>query len=282
MSGKVYLVGAGPGDPELLTLKALRVLKSADVVLHDELIGCDMLKLIPASTLVRNVGKRGGRKNIRQQEIDCLLVQYALLDLQVVRLKGGDPLIFGRAGEEVEALRRANIEFEIIPGISAMLGAAAAVQIPLTHRAFSSSLVVLTGHSSPAGDSLDSFNTDALNNDWPKQISPGSTVVIYMPGYDYPAASRQLIATGLAPNTPCAVISKATTPDQEIHQTTLQDLHSAPRLPSPTLLVVGEVVRFARQPSPIREIASFEFPANILLEPFLRLQDLAQEPEGSE
>lgn len=277
MSGKVYLVGAGPGDPELLTLKALRVLKSADVVLHDELIGRDILNLIPASTLVRNVGKRGGRKNIRQQEIDTLLVQYALLDLQVVRLKGGDPLIFGRAGEEVEALRRANIEFEIIPGISSMLGAAAAVQIPLTHRAFSSSLVVVTGHSSPSENS-----DDLPNNDWPKQISPGSTVVVYMPGYDYPATSRQLISAGLAPNTPCAVISRATTPDQQIHQTTLQDLHSAQRLPSPTLLVVGEVVRFARQPSPIREIASFEFPANIPLEPLLRLQDLAQEPERSE
>jgi uroporphyrin-III C-methyltransferase len=149
MSGKVYLVGAGPGDSELLTLKALRLLRSADVVLHDELIGPEILKLVPASTLLRNVGKRGGRKNIRQQEIDVLLVQYALLDLQVVRLKGGDPLIFGRAGEEVEALRRANIEFEIVPGISSMLGAAAAAQIPLTHRAFSSSLVVLTGHSSP-------------------------------------------------------------------------------------------------------------------------------------
>jgi uroporphyrin-III C-methyltransferase len=152
MSGKVYLVGAGPGDPELLTLKALRLLRSADVVLHDELIGPEILKLVPASTLLRNVGKRGGRKNIRQQEIDVLLVQYALLDLQVVRLKGGDPLIFGRAGEEVEALRRANIELEIVPGISSMLGAAAAVQIPLTHRAFSSSLVVLTGHNSPRED----------------------------------------------------------------------------------------------------------------------------------
>ncbi len=277
MSGKVYLVGAGPGDPELLTLKAVRVLKSADVVLHDELIGLEILKMIPASTLVRNVGKRGGRKNIRQQEIDVLLVQYALLDLQVVRLKGGDPLIFGRAGEEVEALRRANIEFEIVPGISSMLGAAAAVQIPLTHRAFSSSLVVLTGHSSPADDSSDLFN-----NDWPRQISPGSTVVLYMPGYDYSATSRHLVAAGLSRSTPCAVISKATLPDQQVQQTTLQNLHSAPRLPSPTLLVVGEVVRFARQPSPIREIASFEFPANIPLEPIIRFQEQAQEPERSE
>jgi uroporphyrin-III C-methyltransferase len=277
MSGKVYLVGAGPGDPELLTLKALRLLKSADVVLHDELIGPEILKLIPATTLVRNVGKRGGRKNIRQQEIDTLLVQYALLDLQVVRLKGGDPLIFGRAGEEIEALQRANIEFEIVPGISSMLGAAAAVQIPLTHRAFSSSLVVLTGHSSPTEAS-----EELPDNPWPKRIAPGATVVVYMPGYDYASTVRQLVAAGLALTTSCAVISKATTSDQQIHQTTLQDLHFAPKLPSPTLLVVGEVVRFARQPSPIREIASFAFAANIPLAPLLRLQELGQDSERSE
>jgi uroporphyrin-III C-methyltransferase len=275
MSGKVYLVGAGPGDPELLTLKALRLLRSADVVLHDELIGPEILKLIPASTLLRNVGKRGGRKNIRQQEIDVLLVQYALLDLQVVRLKGGDPLIFGRAGEEVEALRRANIEFEIVPGISSMLGAAAAVQIPLTHRAFSSSLVVLTGHSSPTEDL-----NDSLDNNWPKSIAAGATVVIYMPGYNYAATCRQLVNAGLAPTTPCAVISKATSPDQRIHQTILQDLHAAPKLPTPTLLVVGEVVGLARQPSPISEIASFA--ANIPLGSFMRLQPQTQELETSE
>src|SRR5450631_159508 len=202
MSGKVYLVGAGPGDPELLTLKALRLLKSADVVLHDELIGPEILKLIPATTLVRNVGKRGGRKNIRQQEIDTLLVQYALLDLQVVRLKGGDPLIFGRAGEEIEALRRANIEFEIVPGISSMLGAAAAVQIPLTHRAFSSSLVVLTGHSSPPEVSSDSIAVDSPKNAWLSRLAPGRTVVVYVPGYEYSTISRHLIAAGLAPATP--------------------------------------------------------------------------------
>jgi uroporphyrin-III C-methyltransferase len=265
MSGKVYLVGAGPGDPDLLTLKALRLLRSADVVLHDELIGPEILKLVPASTLLRNVGKRGGRKNIRQQEIDFLLVQYALLDLQVVRLKGGDPLIFGRAGEEVEALRRANIEFEIVPGISSMLGAAAAAQIPLTHRAFSSSLIVLTGHSSPSEDLKDSFD-----NSWPKRIAPGTTVVIYMPGYNYAATCKQLVSAGLEPTAACAVISKATSPDQQIYQTTLQDLHTAPKLPTPTLLVVGEVVRLARQPSPISEIASFA--ANIPLGSFMRSQ----------
>jgi uroporphyrin-III C-methyltransferase len=275
MSGKVYLVGAGPGDSELLTLKALRLLRSADVVLHDELIGPEILKLVPASTLLRNVGKRGGRKNIRQQEIDVLLVQYALLDLQVVRLKGGDPLIFGRAGEEVEALRRANIEFEIVPGISSMLGAAAAVQIPLTHRAFSSSLIVLTGHNSPTEDLNDSFN-----NNWPKCIAPGTTVVVYMPGYNYAATCRQLVSAGLEPTTPCAVISKATSPDQQIHQTALQDLHAAPKLPTPTLLVVGEVVRLAKQLSPISEISAFA--ANIPLGSFMQSQPQAQVLETSE
>jgi uroporphyrin-III C-methyltransferase len=275
MSGKVYLVGAGPGDPELLTLKALRLLRSADVVLHDELIGPEILKLVSASTLLRNVGKRGGRKNIRQQEIDTLLVQYALLDLQVVRLKGGDPLIFGRAGEEVEALRRANIEFEIVPGISSMLGAAAAAQIPLTHRAFSSSLVVLTGHNSPTEDS-----NDAFDNNWPKRIAPGTTVVVYMPGYNYAATCRQLVSAGLEPTTPCAVISKATSPDQQIHQTTLQDLHTAPRLPAPTLLMVGEVVRLAHRPSPLSEIALFA--ANIPFGLFPRSEPHAQESERPE
>ena len=256
MSGKVYLVGAGPGDPELLTLKALRLLRTSDVILHDELIGHQILKLAPETTFRRNVGKRGGRKNIRQQEIDTLLVEYARMGLQVVRLKGGDPLVFGRAGEEVEALRRANIDFEIVPGISSMLGAAAAVQIPLTHRTFSSTLIVLTGHSTVAGGPA-----EAAPSGWPSHISPGATVVVYMPGYEYSETSRHLIAAGLEQNTPCAVISKATLADQQIYQTTLQDLHSAPRLPAPTLLIVGEVVQFARQPSPLYEIA-FRLAAN--------------------
>src|SRR6202162_2243827 len=125
MTGKVYLVGAGPGDPELLTLKALKLLKSADVVLHDDLIGPGILAFIPSSTQLHNVGKRCGRKNISQQEINGLMVQNALLGLQVVRLKGGDPLIFGRAGEEIEALRPAHIEFGIVPGVTLSLRAAA-------------------------------------------------------------------------------------------------------------------------------------------------------------
>ena len=140
MSGKVYLVGAGPGDPELLTVKALRLLRTADVVLHDDLVAPEILELIPPTIQVQNVGKRCGSKTMRQEEINFLLVTRAASGLQVVRLKSGDPLIFGRAGEEIEALRRANIEYEIVPGITSALGAAAAAGIPLTHRKASSKI----------------------------------------------------------------------------------------------------------------------------------------------
>ena len=175
MTGKVYLVGAGPGDPELLTLKALKLLKSADVVLHDDLISAEILAFIPSSTQLHNVGKRFGHKRISQAEINALMVQNALLGLQVVRLKSGDPLIFGRAGEEIEALRKADIEFEIVPGITAALGAAANAQIPLTHRQVSSALVLVTGHHAGSDEFAD----------WPAKIPTDATVVVYMPGYDY-------------------------------------------------------------------------------------------------
>src|SRR5208282_484880 len=146
MSGKVYLVGAGPGDPELLTVKALRLLRTADVVLHDDLVTSEILKLISSTAEVRNVGKRSGSKTIRQEEINFLMVTLAASGRQVLRLKSGDPLIFGRAGEEIAALRRANIEYEIVPGVTSALGAAAAAGIPLTHRQASSTLVLTTGH----------------------------------------------------------------------------------------------------------------------------------------
>ena len=239
MAGKVYLVGAGPGDPELLTLKALRVLKIADVVLHDELVGAEILSFVPATAQVHNVGKRCGRKSATQAEINALLVNYALLDLQVVRLKGGDPLIFGRGGEEIEALRHANVDVEVIPGVTAALGAAAAAQIPLTHRQFSSSLIFITNHHSSASDT----------GDWPASISPTATVVVYMPGYAYAATARQLVAAGLKASTPCAIISQATRPEEKVYLTTIEELRSAPRLAAPTLLIVGEVVRLAEHPS---------------------------------
>jgi uroporphyrin-III C-methyltransferase len=241
VAGKVYLVGAGPGDPELLTLKALKLLRRADVVLHDDLIGPEVLKLVSATAKVQNVGKRCGCHGVTQEEINALLVNYALLDLQVVRLKGGDPLIFGRAGEEIEALRRAQIEFEVVPGVTAVLGAAAATQIPLTHRRMSSALLIIPNHS--AKDP-----TSNSNDYWPAHLPQNVTVVIYMPGHQREETARKLLGAGLAADTPCAIISHATSQDQQVHRTTIQDLPSAPKLPAPTLLVVGEVARFAVQP----------------------------------
>jgi uroporphyrin-III C-methyltransferase len=236
MTGKVYLVGAGPGDPELLTLKALKLLKSADVVLHDDLIGPEILAFIPSSTEVQNVGKRFGRKSISQPEIHALMVQNALLGLQVVRLKSGDPLIFGRAGEEMEALRQAGVEFEIVPGVTAAFGAAANAKIPLTHRQVSSAVVLVTGHHA----ATDEFA------DWPAKIPTDATVVVYMPGYDYRSTAQQLLRAGVPGPTPCAIVSQATSSNEQVHLTTVEDLHTSPRLPSPTLLVVGEVVRLAK------------------------------------
>src|SRR3984885_7611390 len=146
MNGKVYLEGAGPGDPELLTVKALQLLRTAYVVLHDDLITPGILQLISLAAEVQNVGKRCGSKTIRQEEINFLMVTRAASGLKVVRLKSGDPLIFGRAGEEIAALRRANIPYEIVPGVTSALGAAAAAGIPLTHRQISNTLVLTAGH----------------------------------------------------------------------------------------------------------------------------------------
>src|SRR5271157_5880668 len=211
MKGKVYLVGAGPGDPELLTLKALRLLRSAEAVLHDDLVAPEILKLIPSTAQIHNVGKRCGKKKILQGEINCLMVALAASGLRVVRLKGGDPLIFGRAGEEIESLRRNNIPFEIVPGVTSSLGAAASVQIPLTHRRASSALVLVTAHRAserrPSGK--DAAEKDA--SDWSKFVASGATLVMYMPGNNYLEIAKRLMAAGLTGETPCAIISRATT-----------------------------------------------------------------------
>ena len=235
MKGKVYLVGAGPGDPELLTVKALRLLQSAQAVLHDDLVAPEILDLIPATAQIHNVGKRCGKKNILQEEINFLMVALADSGLRVVRLKSGDPLIFGRAGEEIESLRWANIAYEIVPGVTSALGAAAAAQIPLTHRRASSALVLMTAHQA-AG-------SDAAN--WSKLAGSGATLVIYMPGQNYAGVAEKLKEAGLTSETPCAIISRATTRRQRTHRTTIAGLRRAPQLVAPTLLVVGEVVRFA-------------------------------------
>ena len=235
MKGKVYLVGAGPGDPELLTVKALRLLRTADAVLHDDLVTPEILKLIPSKAQVHNVGKRCGKKHIVQEEINFLMIALADSGLSVIRLKSGDPLIFGRAGEEIEALRRADIGYEIVPGVTSALAAAAGAQIPLTHRRLSSALVFMTAHQASGNDAAN----------WRKLAGSGATLVIYMPGQNYSEVAAKLKAAGLSGQTPCAVISRASTPQQRTHRTTIAELVEAPRLAAPTLLVVGEVVRLA-------------------------------------
>ena len=235
MKRKVYLVGAGPGDPELLTVKALRILQSADVVLHDELVSLEVLSLAPRTALLYNVGKRCGKKSPSQEQINSLLVSLTTSGLQIVRLKGGDPFVFGRGGEELQALRAAGIKVEVVPGITAAVGAAAAAQLPLTHRQLSSALVFLTNHHAELETS----------DDWRAFASSKATLVIYMPGRNYEGISRKLRDAGFAHETPCAVISRATTPEQQVYCTTVSNLGSAPHFPAPTLLLVGEVVRFA-------------------------------------
>lgn len=236
MSGKVFLVGAGPGDPELLTRKAGRLLGSTDAVLHDDLVSAEILQLISNKALVTNVGKRCGSKNIRQEEINFLMITLAAAGLQVIRLKSGDPLMFGRGGEEMEALRKAGVDFEIVPGVTSALGAAAIAEIPLTDRRASSAVIFVTGHQAPEkGDA-----------DWRALVNGGATLVVYMPGAKHDKVAGRLRVAGLSGDTPCAIISRASTADQRVYHTTVQELEFAPVLAGPTLLIVGEVVRFGK------------------------------------
>jgi uroporphyrin-III C-methyltransferase len=263
MKGKVYLVGAGPGDPELLTLKALRVLKTADAVLHDDLVAPEILKLISLTAQVHNVGKRCGKKSILQEEINFLMVALADSGLRVVRLKSGDPLIFGRAAEEIESLRRAGILFEIVPGVSSAMGAAAAAQIPLTHRRASSALVFITAHQASGSEAAD----------WNKLAGSGATLVIYMPGQNYAAIAAKLKTSGLAGETPCAIISRATTAQQQTYFSRIAELHRSRKLAAPTLLVVGEVVRHADPVTLAQQVVSHISAGNSSVLPAALLTD---------
>lgn len=249
MKGKVYLVGAGPGDPELLTVKALRLLRTADAVLYDDLVSPEILALVTPRAQLHPVGKRCGTKKIQQEEINFLMVALAESGLQVVRLKSGDPLIFGRAGEEMESLRHAGIPFEVVPGVTSAFGAAASAQIPLTHRHASSAVVFLTAHHAQGSEPAE----------WSKLAGSGSTLVIYMPGRNYRELSARLKAAGLNGKTPCAVISRASTPQQHVHRTTIHELRHAPGMSAPSLLIVGEVLRFADE-AMLRE---FVMPARV-------------------
>jgi uroporphyrin-III C-methyltransferase len=234
VSGKVYLVGAGPGDPELLTLKAARLLARADIVLHDALVSSEVLALVSRNAELIDVGKRAGKKLLTQDEINSLLVSYAEKDKIVVRLKGGDPLLFGRAGEEIEALRQAQVDFVIVPGITAAIGAAAGAKISLTDRRVASQVLFTT---LSRGESA-RFVNDGLN--W-AAVTPETTIAIYMPGTDYGEVAARLVENGLAPETPCVVVSQATRGEQQIRWSCIAALSSEAKLPAPSILLVGRV-----------------------------------------
>ena len=236
MNGKVYLVGAGPGDPELLTLKALRILRQADAVLHDDLVSPQILSHAPKKAHIYDVGKRCGQKSTRQEAIHFLMIELARQGLQVVRLKGGDPLVFGRAGEEIQALREADIEFEVVPGVTSVLAAAAAVEISLTMRATASSLLIMTGH----------FADDRSLPDLSALIASGTTIALYMPGPDARITVSKLAAAGLTLQTPVALVSRASTPAQQMILTTLKELPQITMQAKPSILIIGDVVRLSQ------------------------------------
>lgn len=229
--GTVYLVGAGPGDPDLLTVKALRLIQSADVILHDELVTPAILSLAaPAAELV-NVGKRCGTKIITQDEINALMASYARDHRIVVRLKSGDPLIFGRAAEEMTALTSAGVPFEVVPGISAAFAAAAAIPCSLTDRNAASNVIFSTGHHAQ------SHNQDSV----PQRED--ATRIVYMPGRDLSLLALQWLQEGLPPEFPCAIVSHAARPEQQVQRTTLADLGKARPTSSPSLLIAGWALR---------------------------------------
>ena len=238
--GFVSLVGAGPGDPDLLTLKAFRALQRADVVYHDNLVSPAVLELCRRDAGRVYVGKRRAFAGTRQADINALLLGDARRGRRVVRLKGGDPFIFGRGGEEIETLRRHGVDFEVIPGITAALGCAAYAGIPLTHRDWAQSVRFVTGH----------LRDDAVNLDWPELAKPDQTLVVYMGLVGLRQLSARLIEHGMDPKTPAATISRGTLEDQAVVAAPISGLAQAVEeadLPGPTTTIIGRVVDLRAQ-----------------------------------
>jgi uroporphyrin-III C-methyltransferase len=234
MSGKVFLIGAGPGDPELMTLKAARALGRADVVLMDELVSRGCLAHARSDARIVEVGKRAGCRSTPQEFIQRLMVLHARQGAIVARLKGGDPLVFGRGGEELEALAAAGIEVEVVPGVTAGIGVSAALGIPVTHRGLAQGVTFVTGHT-----------RDGAQPNWAALAASGTTLVIYMGLRNLARIAAALKAAGMDPATPACIIENGTLPTQRQRICTLGSLSSA-GFSGPATVVVGEVVRYAR------------------------------------
>ncbi len=240
-SGCVHFVGAGPGDPELLTLKAARLLSEADVVVYDRLVSPEILDRVPRGTTRLYVGKMSGCHPVPQDQINELLVDLAATGKRVVRLKGGDPFVFGRGSEEAAHLARAGIAFTVVPGITSASGCGAAFGIPLTHRGVATGVRYITGHCRDDED---------LDLDWRGLADPHTTLVVYLGSANLPIICARLIAAGMPSDTPCAAIAEGTTPRQRICNATLENVASqivAEGLGSPLLVIVGAVVAFGQR-----------------------------------
>ena len=240
--GRVWLVGAGPGDPELLTLKAARALAGADVVVHDRLISDAILALASPAARMIYVGKRKSRHSVPQEGINELLVALALQGFRVVRLKGGDPFVFGRGGEELVACREAGVDCEVVPGITAGLAASAGAGAPLTHRGLAQAVTFVTGHAAPK----DGEGWAEPDLDWAALARPNHTVVVYMGLSTAPALAARLTGAGRAPQTPVLLVENASRADERRALTTLAGLpEAAARLSGPAILIIGEVAALA-------------------------------------